>query len=45
MNDDMANWFAQFGGSGDDFDFNKLIAQLQQAMASMAGTSDGKGID
>ena len=30
---------------GDDFDFNKLIAQLQQAMASMAGTSDGKGID
>ena len=45
MNDDMANWFAQFSGSGGDFDFNKLIAQLQQAMASMAGNADGNGLD
>lgn len=45
MNDDMANWFAQFGGSGDDFDFKKLLAQLQQAMAPLVGGIDGKGID
>ncbi|WIY83784.1 zinc-dependent metalloprotease [Propionimicrobium sp. PCR01-08-3] len=45
MNDNMANWFAQFGGSGGDFDFNKLIAELQQAMAAMAGQGDSTGID
>lgn len=40
----MAKWFAQFGGEGE-FDFNKLIAQLQQAMAAMAGKTGDGGID
>lgn len=41
----MANWFAQFSGSGGDFDFSKMVQQIQQAMAAMASSSDSSGVD
>lgn len=44
--DPMAKWFAQFsGGAGGEFDLQKMIAQLQQAMSSMAGQPQPAGID
>lgn len=42
----MAKWFAQFSeASGGQFDLQKLLSQVQQAMTSMAGKTDASGID
>lgn len=44
--DPVAKWFAQFSsGPGGQFDLQKMMQQLQQAMTSMAGRTDATGID
>ncbi len=44
--DPLAQWLSQFGGgSGGQFDLQRLLAQAQQAMAAMAGRTDASGID
>lgn len=43
--DPMAKWFSQFNTPGGQFDFQRLLAQVQQAMSSMSGRADSSGID
>ncbi len=44
--DPLARWLSQFGGTnGGQFDFQQMMAQVQQAMAAMAGRTDASGID
>ena len=41
----MAKWFSQFNTPGGQFDLQRLLAQVQQAMSSMSGRTDSSGID
>lgn len=44
--DPLAKWLSQFGGAGGgQFDFSLMMAQVEQAMAAMAGRTDQSGID